>query len=147
MRKIWVLYDSGCGLCSRARKWMLEQPALLDIEFVAAGSEHARRLFPTLRHEAIPSELVVIDDEGNVYRSDAAWIVCLYALAEFRTWSYRLASPPLRRFARRVWEASSTNRQQISRALALESDAEIATRLEAHHETACETAFHAEGLS
>lgn len=143
MRKIYVLYDSRCGLCSRARSWMIGQPAYLDIDFVAAGSERARRLFPDLRHPDIPSELVVVSDAGEVYYGDAAWIVCLYALVEYRAWSYRLSRPHLQRFARRAWEMISSNRQEISRMLALKSDAAIAQQLEARPESGCLIKEHA----
>ena len=138
MRRIYVLYDSRCGLCSRARSWMLSQPAHLAIEFVAAGSEFAQRRFPQLRHSAMPTQLVVVDDRGGVYYGDAAWIMCLYALAEYRGWSYRLARPPLRHLASRAWEVFSSNRQQISETLALKSDAEVARELQSQPETACE---------
>jgi len=138
MKRIYVLYDSQCGLCSRARSWMLAQPALLDIEFVAAGSEAATSMFSQLRPSAMPTQLVVVDDRGGVYYGDSAWIVCLYALAEYRSWSYRFARPPLRYLARRAWELFSSNRQQISDTLALKSDADVARELQSQPETACE---------
>ncbi len=138
MRKIYVLYDSRCGLCSRARKWMLEQPAYLAIEFIAAGSDRARSMFPELMHQVVPAELVVVSDDGDVYFADAAWIVCLYALRDYRPWSYRMARPPLRHLARRAWEAFSSNRQQISTMLALKSDAEVAAELQSQPDTSCE---------
>ena len=138
MRKIYVLYDSRCGLCSQARSWMLAQPAHLAIECVAAGSDRARRLFPELRHELVPTELVVVSDRGEVYYGDAAWIVCLFALVEYRDWSHRLARPALRHLARKAWELFSSNRQQISKALALRSDAELAQHFEAQRSESCE---------
>jgi predicted DCC family thiol-disulfide oxidoreductase YuxK len=138
MKTIYVLYDSRCGLCSRARSWMLAQPAHLAIEFVAAGSEIAKERFPQLRHSAMPTQLVVVDDRGGVYYGDSAWIVCLYALTEYRSWSYRLVRPPLRHLARRAWELFSSNRQQISETLALKSDAEVARELQSQPESVCE---------
>jgi predicted DCC family thiol-disulfide oxidoreductase YuxK len=131
MHTIYVLYDSRCGVCSRLRAWMVEQPAYVALEFVAAGSARARRLFPELHHDEQPSELVVVTDDGDVYINDAAWIVCLYALVDYRAWSFRLARLPLRRLARSAWEMLSKNRAQLSRVLALTSDAELARRLEA----------------
>jgi len=131
MRRIYVLYDSRCGVCSRLRAWMVEQPTYFAIEFVAAGSDRARRLFPELHHDEQPSELVVVTDEGDVYFNDAAWIVCLYALVDYRAWSFRLARTPLRRLARSAWEMLSKNRAQLSRMLALSNDAELARTLEA----------------
>jgi len=108
---------------------MQEQPAYCRIDFLPAGSERARRLFPQLRSEEVPSELVVITDGGEVYTDDGAWIVCLWALAGYRPWAHRLSRAPLRHLARKVWGMVSSNRAEISRMLALKSDAELAQRL------------------
>ena len=138
IRKIYILYDSRCGVCSRVRSWMGEQRTWFAVEFVAAGSDRAHRLFPELEHEDEPSELIVITNEGAVYFDDAAWIVCLYALVEYRSWSYRLARGPLRPLARRAWQLLSKNRRQLSAALALRSDADFAAELEAETVEGCE---------
>src|SRR5215470_7486170 len=130
MNELFVLYDSRCGICSRLRRWMLEQPAYFPIEFIAAGSSRARQLFPELQHDDEPSELVVISDEGEVFTGDAAWITCLYALVDFRDWSFRLARPSLRGLARGAWEVLSKNRNRLSRMLSLSSDAELARTFE-----------------
>lgn len=130
MRKIWVLYDSRCGVCSRLREWVGAQPTFFDVEFVPAGSARAQRLFPELRHDEKPSELAVVSDEGDVYFDEAAWLVCLYALVEYRAWSFRLAHAPLQRLARTAWLALSKNRVGISSLLALKSDAELARELD-----------------
>ena len=137
MRKIFVLYDARCGVCSRLRTWISGQRAYFAIEFIPAGSERARRLFPELRHEDQPSELVVVSNAGEVYFNDAAWIVCLYALVDYRAWSFRLARPLLRGLARVAWETLSKNRASLSRLLALENDAELARRLEAEPAPSC----------
>ena len=137
MRKLYVLYDSRCGVCSRLRVWMREQAAHVAVEFVAAGSRRARTLFPELEHDEEPSELVAVTDDGDVYVNESAWIVCLYALIEFRPWSFRLARGPLRPLARGAWELLSANRQQLSRMLALTSDAELARRLGEQPAPAC----------
>jgi predicted DCC family thiol-disulfide oxidoreductase YuxK len=137
--RIYVLYDARCGLCSRLRVWMTEQRALVDLDFVPAGSERARRLFPELAHDADPPrELVAVTDEGEVYVDDAAWIVCLFALADYRQWSFRLARPPLRRLARGAWELLSSNRAALSRMFHLESDAELRAELESRSAAPCE---------
>ncbi len=137
--RVYVLYDSRCGLCSRLRSWMQLQRAYIPIEFVAAGSPHARRLFPELPHDdQPPRELVVVTDQGDVYTDDAAWIVCLYALVDYRVWSFRLARQPLRRLARGAWELLSSNRSQLSRMFHLESDAELQAQLETRSRAACD---------
>ena len=59
--------------------------------------------------------LVVISDAGEVWRGECAWVTCLWALREYREWSFRLANPILRPFARRACELVSVNRHTISR--------------------------------
>src|SRR3954453_1450910 len=130
MRRLYVLYDSRCGVCSRLKAWMLAQPVYFALDFIPAGSSRARELFPELRHEDEPEELVVVSDQGEVYTGDGAWIICLYALVDYRPWSYRLATPALRKLARGAWEVLSKNRKGVSRVLALSSDAELARTFE-----------------
>jgi predicted DCC family thiol-disulfide oxidoreductase YuxK len=138
MERLTVLYDAGCGLCTSARRWLERQPAFVPLEFVPAGSAEARGRFPGLPHPDPPEELVVVDDEGGVYRGDAAWILCLYALEEYREWSFRLARPGLGTgLARAAFAWISHNRRALSRSLALESDAEVAARFSRTTPPAC----------
>lgn len=127
MTKLFVLYDPDCGLCEAVRGWMIDQRSSLQIDVIARGSERARTLFPDI--EPAPDELVVVDDEGSVYRGDSAFIICLYALDAYRAWAYRLSSPILRPFARRAFEMLSKNRKKISDLLALANDEVIAHEL------------------
>ena len=56
-----------------------------------------------LRQTVSDLELVVVDDSGGVYRNGSAWIMCLYALREYREWSLRLATPALFPLARQAF--------------------------------------------
>jgi predicted DCC family thiol-disulfide oxidoreductase YuxK len=125
VRSLTVLYDARCGLCSNARQWLEGQPQIVPLELLAADSAEARRRYPTLA-EAEPEELVVVSDEGDVYRGPHAWIVCLWALQDYREWSFRFARPALLPLARGIVEWVSTRRHRLSRALGLMSDQEIA---------------------
>ena len=127
MTKLFVLYDPDCGLCEAIRGWMLDQSSSMQIEIIANHSPRARALFPEI--EANPDELIVVDDEGSVYRGDSAFIICLYALDAYRGWAVRLSSPALRPFARRAFEMLSKNRKKISDLLALANDEVIAHEL------------------
>src|SRR4029078_4162899 len=73
-----------------------------------------------------PEELVVVSDEGDVYRNAEAWIACLWALQDSREWSFRFARPALLPLARGIVEWVSTRRHRLSRALGMMSDQEIA---------------------
>jgi predicted DCC family thiol-disulfide oxidoreductase YuxK len=141
VQRLYVLYDSHCGLCSWARRWLIQQPALIPLSFVPAGSVLAERLFPGLSAPGEPAaELIVVSDEGAVYRDDSAWIMCLFALEEYRDWSNRLAHPLLRPFARQGFVLLSRQRSRISRWLGLASEYEIAETIRQVHVPACTTA-------
>jgi predicted DCC family thiol-disulfide oxidoreductase YuxK len=139
MDYLYVLYDSRCGLCSWARRWLLRQPQLIGLRFIPAGSPLAARLFPGLgRPDDAPEELVVVSDQGGVYREASAWIMCLFALEEYREWANRLAHPLLRPLARRAFSLLSRQRSRISRWLSLASEVEIAQTLSQVIEPPCD---------
>jgi len=127
VRRLVVLYDAGCGICSASRRWLEGRRQLVALEFLAAGSAEARDRFPTLSGEA--EELIVVSDEGGVYRGAHAWIMCLWALDEYREWSFRLARPALLPRARDVFEWVSKRRRGLSWLLGIRSDQELAAVL------------------
>lgn len=96
MRALTVLYDSHCGLCRRVKDWLTEQPAYLALEFLAAGSPEADARYPSLDHARTLSELTAISDEGGVYRGEDAFLICLYALYDYRGHSLWLGTPSWR---------------------------------------------------
>ena len=137
MRSLTVLYDSSCGFCSACRNWLSAQPQLVSLEFIPANHAEAARRYPTLA-AAEPEELVVVSDEGGVYRGSHAWIICLWALAEYREWSFRLASPALLPLARDAYAWVSDNRIGLSRLLRLAPDGDVVAALKSRR-TKCES--------
>jgi len=129
MRALTVLYDARCGFCSSCRTWLEEQRQLVPLEFVSAGSREASRRFPSLAASVAPEELIAVSDEGDVYRGADAWILCLWALDEYREWSFRLAHPSLRPLARRAFEWVSHRRRSLSKLLRLAPDDELEAAL------------------
>ena len=138
MERLYLLYDAQCGLCSWAKRWLMRQSALLELRFIPAGSATAQRLFPGLDQPGEPAEeLVVVSDNGGVYRASGAWIMCLFALEDYRDWANRLAHPLLRPLARQAFALLSKERSRISRWLALASEVEIAQTLSLVNAPAC----------
>ena len=146
MNRLYVLYDADCGVCATAREWCSAQAQMVPLEFIAANSPRAAQLFPSLTRLGVrPEELLVVDDQGGVYRGGYAWILCLYALAEYRELSYRLASPSLLPLARQAFAYLSKRRGVVSELLGLRSDREMAFRLQQEPAIACappESAVH-----
>jgi predicted DCC family thiol-disulfide oxidoreductase YuxK len=120
VKALHVLYDQECDICQRCRQWLLRQEAFVELRFIALQSPEVARRFPGLREWPdldLSEKLVVISDEGMVYQGQNAWIMCLYALQDYREWAQRLAHPALRPLARRVCETVSRNRLLLSRFL------------------------------
>jgi predicted DCC family thiol-disulfide oxidoreductase YuxK len=114
MKTLYVLFDSQCALCRQCRRWLERQPAFIELRFLALQSEEIACRFPGIEQFNLRDQLVVISDEGAVYQGSHAWIMCLYALREYREWSQRLASPVLLPWARRACELVSDNRLSLS---------------------------------
>jgi predicted DCC family thiol-disulfide oxidoreductase YuxK len=114
MRELTVLYDPQCGLCRRAQVWLMSKPKYLDLVFVPANSDEARSRYPQLNHSLTLTDLTVISDQGAVYSGPKAWLMCLWALREYREWSFRLSSPELLPTAKRVISMISQNRHQLA---------------------------------
>ena len=106
-----VLYDSQCPVCRRARQWVSGQATHLPIGFVAAGSDDARRLFPTLDHGATLRDITVVDDRGGVYRGERAWIMVLWAVVSTRGFALDVARGRKGRLFRGVVGAAETARR------------------------------------
>jgi predicted DCC family thiol-disulfide oxidoreductase YuxK len=120
MKRLYVLYDQECALCGSCRWWLMRQRAYIELYFIPLQSPEIVRRFPGLKEWDqldLREKLVVISDEGAVYQGQYAWIMCLYALRDYREWAQRLAHPTLLPFARRVCEVVSRNRLAISRFL------------------------------
>ena len=90
-----------------------------------------RQLVPLLCIPKIEGvdDLVVCADTGEMWRGDAAWLMVIWALDEFRGWSYRLAQPELLPLARQAFTTLSANRKQISQWFGLKADKELAAKL------------------
>jgi predicted DCC family thiol-disulfide oxidoreductase YuxK len=111
MIALTILYDAECTLCRNCRDWMERQPAYVPIEWKPCASREALDAYG-----AIPwlgAELVVVADDGRVWAGAAAFLVCLWALREWREWSYRLSTPALAPFAARLFKSVSAERRRI----------------------------------
>jgi predicted DCC family thiol-disulfide oxidoreductase YuxK len=114
MKTLYVLYDSHCGICRQCRRWLERQPAFIELRFLALDSPEIACRFPGIEAFHPREQLLVISEEGAVYQGPHAWIMCLYALREYREWSQRLASPTLLPLARRACELVSDHRLSLS---------------------------------
>jgi predicted DCC family thiol-disulfide oxidoreductase YuxK len=125
MKTLTVLYDGSCGFCVECARWLATQPQLVRLELLPSSTIAARTRFPTLTTAGATEELIVVDDEGGVYRGTHAWIMCLWALRPYRNAAKRLASPALLPLARATFALVSRSRLPLSRWLDLAPDAEV----------------------
>ncbi len=139
MKRLTVLYDGTCGFCVECARWLQAQRQIVRLELVASSSLVARAHFPTLVGPSGAEELVVVDDQGGVYRGTHAWIMCLWALREYRAAAIRLARPSLLPLARAAFALISRSRQPLSRWLDLAPEAEVASAAGQASAPACDT--------
>jgi predicted DCC family thiol-disulfide oxidoreductase YuxK len=137
-QSLTVLYDPRCGFCVAARRWMEAQRTYLPVRFVRASSAEASRRYPELSRPETADELFVVTDAGAVYDGGSAWLLCLWALVDYREWSFRLATPALLPLARRAFEIFSKRRKSISRRLGLLPESELAEELRGVPDPACQ---------
>lgn len=122
VRTLTVLYDAQCSLCLHLRNWLLRQRHLVPLDMVPAGSDEARRRYPRLNHARTLREITVIGDLGQIFAGPAAWIVCLWALAEHRPKAHWLATPAGLPFVRGTMLAAAKYRQSTGAATATPCD-------------------------
>jgi predicted DCC family thiol-disulfide oxidoreductase YuxK len=122
---LYVIVDGRCGLCTQIGLWLREQPSYVPLRTLSSEADEVKTKFSALP----PGELAVVSDSGDVWLGDNAFLMCLWALRSYRTWSYRLATPKLRPFARQVFTELSHNRYAVSRLLGLRSDKELKEQL------------------
>lgn len=112
IRRLTVLYDATCALCVRCKEWMADQSAYVALEFMAAGSAEA-----SARFGAVPwlgAELVVVSDRGEVWAGPAAFLMALWALEDYREWSYRLSGDTFSKMAERFFMGLSSRRRWLA---------------------------------
>jgi predicted DCC family thiol-disulfide oxidoreductase YuxK len=99
--KLTVVYDERCAFCRRCRVWLAGQPVLVAVELLPSGSPAARARFDDAPW--LGNDLVVIDDEGHTWVGPAAFLMCLWATAKYRSWAFRFTEPGFERFAERFF--------------------------------------------
>jgi predicted DCC family thiol-disulfide oxidoreductase YuxK len=137
VKRLHVIYDARCELCRRCRVWLARQSAFVPLVFIPLQSPELAARFPGIERLRPEKEIVVIGDDGEVWQGGAAWVMCLWALREYREWSLRLAHPLLLPLARRACELVSERRHEVSRWLAEDPTDRLAQRLAGAPAEAC----------
>ena len=119
-------------MCRRCRKWLMRQSAFVPLVFVSLHSPDLAHRFPGIGAFKPQEQLLVIADNGAVYRGASAWIMCLWALQHFRQLALRFADPILMPLARVACELLSENRFLISRLIFRQDSHTLARDLAAH---------------
>ena len=117
MNRLTAFYDARCAMCIACRRWIEKEPKYLAVDFVSYQSKRAREICPDLDRFDPAGEIVVMADDGGIYRGGKAWIMCLYALKGYREWALRLAQPSLLPVAKKLCHLISTNRLTLSKFL------------------------------
>jgi predicted DCC family thiol-disulfide oxidoreductase YuxK len=107
------------------------------MEFIPLQAADLNQRFPGIEQFNPAEQLLVISDEGAVYRGASAWVMCLWALKAYRSVALRLAEPILLPFARIACELLSENRYLISRLVFRQDSQTLARDLAEHAAPAC----------
>lgn len=96
-----VWFDGDCGLCTRIAQWLDRQPTFVPLRCIAA--QRAAGAGCPIDLPSLLAKVTVTASDGAVYRGTNAWIVVLWALRRYRSWSLRFATPRWRPFAERLF--------------------------------------------
>jgi len=129
MKRLTIIYDDQCGFCCRCRDWLEKQPQLVQLEFIPGNSESVQKRFPNSEIQGSGEEFLVVSDDGGLYRGVNAYIMCLYALENYREWSFQLSHPSLLPLARQFFWMISKRRLSLSKILRLKGEPQNAVRL------------------
>ncbi len=141
IKSMTVLYDSDCAFCCRSRIWILSQIHRLPIQFIPINSDLLKERFPKLPAGHL-DELVVITDSGNIYYKEKAFVMCLYALAEYYEWSFKLAQPAFLPLVRNAYKVISKYRNVFAPKSISRNDKYLQTTLESYDTPdKCEISF------
>ena len=87
----------------------------MELRFIPMQSPEVSHRFPGLEKLGLGEDLLVVSDEGAVYRGTSSWVMCLWALVEYREWAERLAQPAFLPLARRAFLFLSKQRGRLSK--------------------------------
>ncbi|MBC8342148.1 MAG: DUF393 domain-containing protein [Proteobacteria bacterium] len=137
MRKLYVLYDEDCGFCRRVQRWLIEQRQYVTLIPLARQSIAARQMFGPVIDSAGDDEMIVVSDEGQIWRGTHAYLVCMWALRRTRRWSFRLARPSLRPLVRGAFATLARNRYALSKLMGASDDRQLVGELRRREPPRC----------
>jgi predicted DCC family thiol-disulfide oxidoreductase YuxK len=76
MKCLHVLFDAECAMCLRCRDWLSRQCAYVPLSFIPLQAPDLHRVFPGIEPLRPNEQLLVVGDNGAVYRGAHAWIIC-----------------------------------------------------------------------
>lgn len=115
MNHLTIYYDGHCSLCCRIRNWLSTEPQIVQLRFIDRWSNRTQSPFAGQVTQFAGDDLVAVADDGRVWWGDDAWLMVLYALDDFRAWSFRLADPGYRPFLRQMVHLLSKHRIGLGR--------------------------------
>ncbi len=135
---LYLLYDNHCGLCSKLTKWIIRQKLREPLTLVGWDTGQARRMFPTLVTTRPAEEIIMVSSSGEVWKNEKAWVMVLYALADYATLARRMAHPRLLPLVRQTFVLVSKERHAVSRLFGLAGEDQMAEMLNQIAVPACQ---------
>ena len=122
MQTLTIFYDAQCGLCTHFRRWLLTQQTFVELDFIPYYSPQAKERFPNILQLQPDREIIVLADDGRWWQGPQAWLTCLWALKDYRKWSFKLAHPNLLPLVGKLCLLLSENRVRASALLRLKPE-------------------------
>ena len=111
-QRLTVVYDDTCELCRRCRQWLLHEPTVVELEFLATSDPRIQERYGD--YPWFQVELLVLDDHGRAWLGPDAFLMCLWATHRWRPMSFRLTGTAFAPLAERFFHALSANRSLVS---------------------------------
>jgi len=118
-RKLTIFYDDLCPICVTACDWMKRRNSYVELEFLKQSEAQTKQRFGDFLIRDGVQQFIVIADDKDVYRGNAARMVCFSALKGFRLLAYLLGNPLSFRISDFLLEWFARNRYRISKILLL----------------------------
>lgn len=137
IQSLEIHYDGRCAICCTFHEWLSRQPRAFPVRFLAYQSDESERVFPGVGSLDPDRDLIVRTDEGEVYRGEEAWVLCLLSCRDYQAWARRLASPKLLPLAKKMCSLIASNRLTLSKLFFKKKNEDLAKAIHKMPEQEC----------
>lgn len=102
METFYILFNADSPECEHFADWCGNQSARARLEFLPVSPARLKTRLPYTDIASPETGIVVVTENGETIRGDAAWAWCIWALDGYESLARRVASPQLLPLARSI---------------------------------------------